>query len=619
MCGIIGKYSRNGINRDLLVKQSNSMRHRGPDNQGVWFSKDGCVGLANNRLSIIDLSLAGNQPMLDEGRGIAITFNGEIYNYKDIRAHLQKCNYIFKSNSDTEVILAAYKEWGIECLDHLHGMFAFGLYDLNYKTLFLGRDRAGEKPLYYSSNGSEFVFASELKALMADPAFSRSVNSTSLECYLSFGYAPGELCILNNVKKLPAGHALTFKTETNELKSWKYWDLPEYNEKNVINDEQRLIEEFETIFSKSISQQLKSDVPIGILLSGGIDSSLITAFASKIRPDIKTFTIRFPGYGQYDETEHARLIASAFNTTHIELVAEETTVDLLPILARQFDEPIVDSSIIPTYLVSKLAREHCTVVLGGDGGDELFGGYSHYSRLLKFEKYAKPIPAVFRNLLGSLAILLPVGFKGRNLLSSLDFNIYTGLPLNAPYFSRADRANLISSTYSFLNKGIAEQVRKNTIPESNNIIDRACRIDFKNYLAEDILVKIDRTGMLNSLENRAPFLDTRLIEFAFSKVPLRYKVSISERKILLKKMAQKWLPSSFDVDRKQGFSIPLASWLKTNAWKECFSSVLIGSPLFDSKYINKLMKNQDHGYCNSERLFSLVLFQLWCNEYKVSI
>jgi asparagine synthase (glutamine-hydrolysing) len=312
------------------------------------------------------------------------------------------------------------------------------------------------------------------------------------------------------------------------------------------------------------------------------------------------------------------LIASAFNTTHIELVAEETTVDLLPVLARQFDEPIVDSSIIPTYLVSKLAREHCTVVLGGDGGDELFGGYSHYSRLLKFEKYAKPIPAVFRNLLGSLASLLPVGFKGRNFLASLDSNFYTGLPLNAPYFSRADRANLISSTYSYLNRGIAEQVRKNTIPESNNLLDRACRMDFKNYLAEDILVKIDRTGMLNSLEIRAPFLSTGLIEFAFGKVPLQYKVSITERKILLKKLAKKWLPSSFDVDRKQGFSIPLASWLKTNAWKEYFHSVLSESTLFDSKYINKLMKNQDNGYCNSERLFSLVLFQLWCNEYKVS-
>ena len=335
---------------------------------------------------------------------------------------------------------------------------------------------------------------------------------------------------------------------------------------------------------------------------------------------VKTFTVRFPGYGNHDETEHARLIARHFATEHIELEALETTVDLLPILARQFDEPIVDSSMIPTFLVSQLIRKHCTVALGGDGGDELFGGYHSHDRMVLLQKCFGFIPRFVRSPIAQCAQhCLPTGFKGRSFLQSLGVDFKHGLPHFSAVLDRSPRKALMARLPQW--NLVAEQVRNQRVPVAPDVLQRITRMDFENYLAEDILVKVDRASMLNSLEVRAPLLDYRLIEFAFGKVPSRLKATATSRKVILKKLAGHLLPPAFDLNRKQGFSIPLASWLQSGKWQVFFSDVLLSSDstVFDRRMVEKLLKGQARGRPNSERLFALVLFELWRREYKTAL
>lgn len=628
MCGIVGIASQVPVtDRDLLVIQRDTMCHRGPDDAGVWWSADGRIGLAHMRLSIIDLSPGGHQPMQDSSGTLCITFNGEIYNYRDLRRELESRGHFFCTASDTEVILEAYREWGVDCLGRLNGMFAFALFDLRNQQLFMARDRAGEKPLFYRLSNGTLTFASELKALMADPDLPRRLDPEALDCYLTFGYVPGHRCILEGVNKLPPAHALTFDLDSGVSRVWRYWQLPAPTEgQDAIGavDETALLEELDHLLEDAVRRQLVADVPVGILLSGGVDSSLTTAMAVRSASRVKTFTIRFPGHSKYDETEHARLIARHFCTEHMELEAEPSTVELLPLLARQFDEPMVDSSIIPTYLVSKLVRQHCTVALGGDGGDELFGGYIHYNRLLWMQERLGWMPSGLRKgVAGLSAMLLPLGFKGRNWLQGLGEELRNGLPLIATYFDASSRRRLLMP--EALNNGalgkVAEEIRRQRIPNDADLLQRATRMDFENYLAEDILVKVDRTSMLNSLEVRAPLLDYRIIEFAFGKVPSRLKATSSKKKILTKMLAQKIVPQEFDLHRKQGFSIPLAAWLQAGPWKDFFCDVLLESndSIFNRRFVTDLLDGQGRGRSNSERLFALVLFELWRTEYRIAI
>jgi len=623
MCGIIGIASKTNVSlRDWLVAGRDALHHRGPDDAGEWWSADGCVGLAHRRLSIIDLTPTGHQPMLDATGQICIVFNGEIYNYLELKKELQSLGHAFSSTSDTEVVLAAYQEWGTEFIRHLNGMFAFGIYDQNKRRLFLVRDRAGEKPLFYRLASGSISFASELKALMAAPDFPRRLDPEALDCYLAYGYVPGDRCIMQGVNKLPPAHALLFDLESGQSRVWRYWQLPVCDDAAVEDQisEDELLVEMEALLEDAVRRQLVADVPVGVLLSGGVDSSLITAMAVRASANIRTFTIRFPGYGSYDETEHARLIAKHFGTEHVELEASDVTVDLLPLLARQFDEPMVDSSMIPTYLVSKLVRQHCTVALGGDGGDELFGGYGHYDRLLWLEQWLGCFPQGVRISLARVAgAFLPIGFKGRNWLQGLAVDLKKGVPLLASCFDQGTRRQLIAGQDSW--SPVAEAIREGRVPQTADMLQRATRMDFENYLPEDILVKVDRTSMLNSLEVRAPFLDYRIIEFAFGKVPSYLKATPTSRKVLLKKLAARLLPRGFDHQRKQGFSIPLGSWLQNGAWKQFFHETLLGSndTLFNRQYVKGLLHGQARGRANSERLFALVLFELWRKEYGVSL
>jgi asparagine synthase (glutamine-hydrolysing) len=623
MCGIIGIASTVPIvNRGWLIDGRDAMSHRGPDDSGDWWSADGCVGLGHRRLAIIDLSPLAHQPMADAIGELRIVFNGEIYNFADLRLELITKGHGFRSGSDTEVILAAYREWGTNCLSRFNGMFAFALYDSRRNELFMARDRAGEKPLFYSLTSGAVRFASELKGLLADPSLPRRIDGEALDCYLAMGFIPGHRCILQGVTKLPPAHAMIFNLKTAEARLWRYWQLPELGSPDRLPaaSEAELLNDLEYILEDAVRRQLVADVSVGVLLSGGVDSSLVTAMAVRAAPRVKTFTMRFPGYGRYDETAHARLIANHFGTEHVELDAADSDIDLLPLLARQFDEPIADSSMIPTYLVSRLTREHCTVALGGDGGDELFGGYIHYSQLLKLKGMFGRIPRALRLPIAQAAgMLLPIGFRGRNWLQDRGVDLKVSLPSSTTYFDRHVRRKLMKRDDQW--PLVAEDIQFLSMPKEMDLLQRATRCDFENYLVEDILAKVDRASMLASLEIRAPMLDYRLIEFAFARVPSSLKATVTDRKIILKKLATRVLPPEFNQQRKQGFSVPLASWLRCSPWREFFREVLSQSDncIVNRKMAVGILDGQAKGRTNSERLFALVMLELWRKEYRVSM
>jgi len=620
MCGIVGAGSTAPpADRAWLAPARHALTHRGPDDAGEWWSDDGRVGLAHRRLSILDLSPLGHQPMHLAERGLSIVFNGEIYNFAELRRELESLGHHFRSQSDTEVLLSAYAQWGGDCLARLNGMFAFALYDSPRQELFLARDRAGEKPLFYRLDQGALYFASELKALLAHPHLPRRIDPEALDCYLAMGFVPGERCILAGYHKLPPAHAMRFDLRSGTAKVWRYWQLPGLEAAADSADETALLDELESLLEDAVGRQLVADVPVGVLLSGGVDSSLITAMAVRHSSQVRTFSIGFPGHGKLDETPHARLIARHFGTEHTELMAEPTTADLLPTLARQYDEPMVDSSMFPTWLVCHLVRQHCTVALGGDGGDELFGGYRHHSRLLWMQRRFANVPHWLRRGVAQAAEhWLPVGLKGRNWLQGLGVDMKDGLPLIASYFCPTTRRRLMRGHAG--HPLVAESIRAGRIPRHPDLLQRATRMDFENYLAEDILVKVDRASMLNSLEVRAPLLDYRVIEFAYRKVPSRLKATELDRKILLKRLAARVLPPEFDKQRKQGFSIPLAEWLKNGPFRELFWDTLTSrNCLFNPVTVRSLLHGQDRGRGNGERLFALVQFELWRKTYGTSL
>lgn len=600
-----------------------TMAHRGPDDAGIWQTPDGRVTLAHRRLAIIDLSPGGHQPMVDENGELCIVFNGEVYNYREVRHELEQAGFQFKTGSDTEVILKAYRAWGVECLARLNGMFAFGLYDKGRQRLLLARDRAGEKPLFYTHFAGRFMFASELKALMADPTFPRELDVTSLQYYLAYGYVPGELCMLSGVHKLGQGQALLYDLTTDQIHRWHYWELPPPGSATATSLAD-LESELEALLLDSVRLRMIADVPVGILLSGGIDSSLITAMAARVSAKpVKTFTISFPGHGAYDEGPYARMVADHIGTDHMELAAEPASVKLLPELARQYDEPMADSSMVPTYLVSRLVRQHATVALGGDGGDELFGGYPHYSWMQQQEQIRRCIPNFLRAAVGyAAAAWMPVGLRGRNYLLGFTADLQMSIAHVNLYFDRVTRGRLLRPLIrqGVLSDGTPEAYRMALCNPTYSALRQASEADFRTTMVDAYLVKVDRASMLASLEVRVPWLDHRLIEFAFGKVPDTFKATKSDRKILLRRMAQRMLPPSLDLTRKQGFSLPLASWLK-GEWGTFMQEVLESADreLFDPRMVRSLIEGQKRGFSNTARLFALTMFELWRREYHVQV
>jgi asparagine synthase (glutamine-hydrolysing) len=580
------------------------------------------VGLAHRRLAVIDLTPGGRQPMTDPAGEVVIVFNGEIYNYQDLRTDLEARGRRFRSTSDTEVLLEAYRAWGTGCLDRLDGMFAFALFDRRDRRLLLARDRAGEKPLFYRHEAGRLWFASELKALLADGSRRPAIDAEALEFYLAYGYVPAPRCILRGFRKLPPGWALVYEADGDRLHGWRYWDLPAPAAANGRTADD-LADELHGMLRGSVRRRLAADVPVGVLLSGGVDSSLVTAMAAEVAPSpVRTFTITFPGAGKFDEARYARLVAGHFGARHTELAAEPADVDVLPELARQYDEPIADSSMVPTYLVSRLVREHATVALGGDGGDELFGGYPQHRWVQQQAGLRRMVPGPVRSAARRIAAgLLPTGLRGRNYLLGGLSDLPESIAQVNVYFDAGLRRRLLApGARPEGPDGRPERFKADLCHPGRTPLQLATAADFHAYLAEDILVKVDRASMLTSLEVRCPFLDHRIIEFAFRDVPDDLRATWRRRKVLLRRLAARLLPPRLDLNRKQGFTLPLDAWFR-GAWGGYCERVLSEADerLFRREVIRRLIQGQRRGLSNTPRLFALTIFELWRRHYGATV
>jgi asparagine synthase (glutamine-hydrolysing) len=557
--------------------------------------------------------------MVDRSGDLHVSFNGEIYNFKELRRELEGRSHVFHTNSDTEVILAAYREWGEDFISRLGGMFALSLYDERRRALFLARDRAGEKPLFLWATSTRIVFSSELKALFSMPEFPRRLSPEALEHYLAFGYVPRELCIVQGVTKLLPGTMLKYDVDTGISRTRRYWDLPEFEKSATKRPADDLADELHELLRSAVSRQLISDVPIGILLSGGVDSSLITAMAASVSSKpVRTFTITFPGHGSFDEAPYARMVASHFGTEHVELASEEATVSLLPQLVRQYDEPLGDSSAIPTYLVSRLIRTQATVALGGDGGDELFGGYPQYRWIQRIAALQRVVPSSMRRFFGATARRLSVGTRGRNYFVAVGGAGFDAVTRTSLFFDREWRAAMLAPGVGASSQ--PEDLRLDLSDGAHSLLQAMQRVDFRSYMVDDILVKVDRASMLASLETRAPFLDPAVIEFAYAKVPDALKVTRSERKILLRRLAGRLLPSQLDLRRKQGFSIPLDAWY-AGQWGPVMRSVLLDADprIFRPEGITALFDRQSQSGNQLQRIYALTVFEMWRREYGITL
>jgi asparagine synthase (glutamine-hydrolysing) len=619
MCGIVGYAGRPGmVTADLISMMRDTITHRGPDASGIWCAADGSVILGHRRLAIIDLSPTGAQPM-ENGRGsCVVVFNGEIYNHEELRRTLAADGARFVGRSDTEVLLAAYDAWGERCVERLRGMFAFAIYDHPRRTLFLARDRAGEKPLYWAEHRNGLIFASELKALMADSAFPRRLSPEGLAYYLSFGYVPGEKCILQHVRKLMPAHCMSWALESGQSRTWRYWDIPQAREDAASIED--LSHELEALLTSAVKEQLVADVPLGVLLSGGVDSSLVAAVATKAADQgVRTFTVTLPGYPKLDEQRFARLVANHLGTDHVELPLDQSSVDLIQTLAAQYDEPIADSSMIPTYLLARTVSRHCKVVLGGDGGDELFGGYLTYQSALRRQRLQRLFPRHCRSWVAAIARRgLPSGTRGRNFLMALEGTCADGIAQSALWTDAADFRSVSPWLTGRLPVPVPKVWRRGLVEPARGLPGAAMAADFRSYLPEDILVKVDRASMLCSLEVRAPFLDRRIVEFAYERVPNTLRATLDERKILLKRLARRLLPPDLDIDRKQGFTIPISQWLTKEilgAWTDgCREQI---RHVLSESAVDRLVSHP-RNLAGEHGLFAIIMLTSWMRQYRVS-
>ena len=626
MCGILG-YSLDSscevFDKSILESAITKIHHRGPDNTGFWFNNDRHIGLAHKRLSIIDISHDGNQPMLNPHSNMVISFNGEIYNYQEIKRELIALGYSFNSSSDTEVLLCGYEAWGCDMFKFLEGMFAFAIYDLKKKKLLLVRDGAGEKPLFYSLVNKSLFFASEIKALLDFNMIERDIDIDALNHLFSRGYSSNTQSIFSNILKLDAGNYLEFDIETRKTKISKFWSLEqkikESSPSKISNNlnSKYLINKLENLLESSIDKQLNADVPVGMLLSGGVDSSLLVALAARNRNQLDTFTVKFADHAAYDESAHAKQIAEKFGCTHHEIEASSFHPSIFDELSEFYDDPIFDTSMIPTFLLAKSVSKHCKVAIGGDGGDELFGGYPHYNKLLSIQQKTKYVPLFLRkNIAAILSSFIPIGYKGKQTLSFYGADLLNHYPNIAEFYNFDERKSIFNNQNIIIKKIGLSPCAQNL--KQSNIIERGTFFDFQNYLREDLLVKIDRASMANSLEIRSPFLDKSLIEFAFTEIPSSLKVSKGQRKILLKQLAKKVLPTNFDLKRKQGFSLPLRVLFQEPLWKEYFhQKVSDADPyIFNKNRIFKLINSLGATRNNEERVAGLIFFMCWVERFK---
>jgi asparagine synthase (glutamine-hydrolysing) len=567
MCGIVGIVNfKSNIDPESLRRAAATMRLRGPDDSGVWVS--GNVGLGHRRLSIIDVSSSGHQPMFSEDLRYVIVYNGEIYNFREIRQTLAETDTKWKSESDTEVILAAYARWGPNCVDRFHGMFAFAIWDRQSRLMFAARDRMGVKPFYYHHSPDRFAFASRPNALLSlDGGLSSPLDEQALRFYLEGGYIPAPYSVFQKIRKLPPAHWLLIDEAGIQIR--RYWDYrqlaPEYSwERRRAED---LLDELEEILSRSVRSRMIGDVPVGAFLSGGIDSSLVVAMMARQTPHrVKTFTIGFDSK-KYDESPHAEAVSRQLGTDHFsERMSVDDLLELRPTFSREFDEPFFDSSAFPTMAVSRLARKHVTVSLSGDGGDELFGGYHYYRFARSFEAFYK-LPLSLRRFTASAFAMSP-----RHRMKLLSGAMRQRSATDAFCFARSIAKDFdtvlgpeVLRRTAGLNDLFAEASRP--FPSELKAPEVAMRLDAFYVLPDDYLQKVDVASMAFSLESREPLLDQELVEWAM-KLPLKWKLRGGQNKYLLRKLAYRYVPERLLDRPKRGFEVPIADWLRgpLHAW-----------------------------------------------------
>lgn len=625
MCGITGFSGRGfaAAHADApaeLERMSRTLRHRGPDDAGMWQESARLCGLAQCRLSIVDLSPSGHQPMESHCRRYVIVFNGEIYNHRELRAELDASAPVrpWRGTSDTETLLESIAQWGLQAaLTRMDGMFAFGLWDRQQRTLTLARDRVGEKPLFYWHADGFLVFASEIKALLALPGSPRGLDRAGLVSYLNYGYVPGEGSMLAGVRRVPPASILIYSADRDRVRHEKYWHVPDLVAAAGATEEE-LTEMLRQRLARSVRLQMQADVPVAVLLSGGLDSSLVAAFAAETASRVKTFTIGFPNSGRFDERAHASIVARHFGTEHTEISLESSALDALERISQLQDEPLGDSSILPTYLVCQAVSRHVKVALGGDGGDELFGGYRAYN-LAKWQQLARSgLPRFARVAIAGLARRhAPLDMKGRAYLTALSHSLAEAAARSLVLFDDDARQRLLQP--GFVPAGFAPEGGKEVfVSPGRSVIQTVTRMDFHTYLPDDILAKVDRAAMMSSLEVRAPMLDRQVVELAFGRVPDRLKAGYRRRKILLRKLAVRVLPRELDLQRKQGFSIPLQSWLRTDRGAVLLEAAkALPRDVVQPAYIDKLIAAQRTGGNHAERIFCLAMLSFWMSRYRI--
>jgi len=623
MCGIAGFVNQRSAGpargteecAAVLDRMCRVIAHRGPDDQGVLVTKDG-VALGMRRLSIIDLA-GGHQPLSGCDGSATIVFNGEVYNFRELRRELEARGHRFKTHSDTEAIVHAFEEYGEACVEHLRGMFAFAIWDGRARRLFVARDRAGKKPLYYTVTPSgAFVFGSELKSLLEHDEVGRETNAEALDAYLTLGYVPEPLSIFRGVHKLPPGHHLTFADGRVTVKS--YWDF-RYEPTGEARREEEYVEELRGLLDEAVRIRLVADVPLGAFLSGGVDSSTVVGLMARHtnRP-VKTFSIGFHE-DSYNELKYARLASERFGTEHVEFIVTPDICDIVDELVWHFDEPFADSSAIPTYMVSKLAREHVKVVLSGDGGDELFAGYTRYVTDTRRSGFARLPRFLRRGVMQPLSARLPHGARGRNYLHNVALDPVERYLDSVSVFTKLNRLLLYTQDFrSRLSDDDLAALRFRDYAarvHTGEALDKLLYIDSKTYLPGDILTKVDRMSMAASLEARVPLLDHKLIEF-ITRIPAALKMRGLETKHIFKRAVRDLVPAEILDRPKQGFGVPIEQWINNQLRgriRETLSETRARERGYvEPRYVQTLLDEHEHGRRDhSTQLWALFMLELW--------
>ncbi len=600
MCGIVGF---NWQDDKLLRQMMALVAHRGRDESGCYL--DDHVSLGHQRLKVIDL-LTGRQPIHNEDSSIQIVFGGEIYNYLELRERLLQKGHRFYTNSDTEVIVHAYEEYGTSCVNHFEGMFAFAIWDASKKRLFLAKDRLGIKPLYYYIKGNRFVFASELKAILEYEGVRRNIDSSALNEFFTYRYVPSERTLIENIYKLLPGHILILKN--GKIQTSKYWDLVE----NITNEpDEYYVEKLRELLRKSVRQRLMSEVPLGVYLSGGLDSSCVVALMSELTDHIKTFSVGFGAEGE-DELEYARFVSRYFGTDHHELNVGEKDLGLLPEMVWHMDEPVGDAATLPTYVLSKFVKKQVTVVLAGEGGDELFAGYDNYKIMMLAHNFSKLLPSFVNcNLFPIIGNRFPESSNVRRALNLL---------------AAKNEAEQYLKVLSLFSEG---ELRKlgdfnldsnlnNYFPDDMRLLNKLLYFGMKTWLPNDFFVKADRMTMAHAVEERVPILDHNIVEFSFT-VPTRLKLKGLTGKYIFKKAMTGLLPGQIINRRKHGFNVPVDYWFR-HSLKAVLEQLLHESKhnYYHKEYVSNLLTrfqksrgSYNMNFLNAQKLWSILVFEIW--------